>query len=90
MSSLRFVSSLSLPTLSRLWSWRAFSVYVGWLLLHFALYAVVPGRQAVGVPLDRHGSRLRYPLNGKRIPHARPTAATLPRCGAAARSLSAV
>ena len=56
--------SRSLP-LSRLWSWTAFAVYVGWLLLHFVLYLIVPGSRVSGVALDKRGNRLHYPINGE-------------------------
>ena len=57
----------SLPLLSsRLWSWRAFAAYTGWLLLHTLLYRLVPGGRAQGVPLDERGNRLSYPTNGQR------------------------
>ena len=68
-ASLSSSFSLSLPQLARLWSWRAFAVYCGWLLLHFVLYLVVPGGSVHGVTLDKHGNRLLYPTNGQLQQH---------------------
>ena len=57
--------------LSSLFSVRATVVYVGWLLLHFVLYLVVPGKVVQGAPFDEHGRRLDYPLNGLQAHNAR-------------------
>ena len=46
-----------------LWSWDAAAVVCGWTVLHFALYVLLPGREASGVVLS-DGSRLTYRLNG--------------------------
>jgi len=59
-SALDVFSSLSLGPL---WDWTAASVVVGWTLLHFALYVLLPGPRVEGVVL-RDGSRLKYPING--------------------------
>ena len=53
-----------LPLLRSLVSVRAVLLYMGWLLLHFALYLVVPGSVVRGCPLDAQGHCLLYPLNG--------------------------
>lgn len=60
------VSDLLSPLVSsRVWSLRAFVVYVGWLLLHFVLYLTVPASEVAGVTLDKQGNRLTYPTNGQ-------------------------
>ena len=55
---------------ARWWSWRAFAVYVCWLLLHFVLYLLVPGSRVRGVPLDKQGNRLDYSTNGQPRQHS--------------------
>ena len=52
------------PLLSSLFSIRATCIYLGWLGLHFLLYLTLPATVVQGVPLDKEGHRLSYPLNG--------------------------
>ncbi|KAI8909067.1 ergosterol biosynthesis ERG4/ERG24 [Gorgonomyces haynaldii] len=46
-----------------LWSWEAAGVYTGWILFHFALAIVLPGKWAKGVVLPT-GEQLNYKING--------------------------
>jgi delta14-sterol reductase len=40
-------------------------LFLSWFFLHFILYFILPGEVAQGVPLDKQGNRLNYPINGQ-------------------------
>lgn len=47
------------------WNERAMAIYVGWILLHFVLAAIVPGKTVQGSPLPTPSAeRLNYKING--------------------------